>query len=375
MFRPRSIPPWSPPLDRLVIRAALAKDASWPRTGVEIAQAVARAAGREGTSAQWVPHPEAALIAAVDAARPGARVAAPAWGASQYGTLLEGRDVVWMEPARHRLDPGRSEVVAALDAGADAILLAPVAGDCTSLLGVSDLCATRSALLAVDARSASGGRVLDGSPAAVGNLALATVDGEPGPAPCPGAVLFGAPDLPLDGAEKPTGHALALLRDSLRAEPRLRRLWNPQGGESLRARVGGAAPTWAFAAAAARLQQAGPRASQRARHARALRRIISHIEGVDLPSDPPGIQSAGGTLGLLVKHRDAIARRLATAGVPTLSGGLGWLAPGGQRPKRAEAVAEKALLLPLLPFYRPRDLDFVGEELRRAALRASDEAT
>ncbi|MCO4770391.1 MAG: hypothetical protein KDA24_10205 [Deltaproteobacteria bacterium] len=373
MFHPRSIPPWSPPLDRLVIRAALARGAAWPRTAEGLAAAVATAVGREDTPAQWVASPETALLRALDARFPDAVLAAPAWGRTSFAAPLEGRDVVWMEPARLRLDPGASEVAAAIDAGATAVLLSPVAGDCTSLLGVDDLCERRGVALVVDARAASGGRVLDGSPASLGTLTLASVDGEPGPAPCPGAVLLGADaatnEPPGPGPSPSWSLAARLLADSLQFEPRVRRLWDPPRADRLLSRSAGPAPGWAFAAAAARLQQSAARASQRARHSRTLSSLVRHIQGVALPTDPTGVQSAGGAIGLRIAHRDAVRSALSVAGVSPVPPG-GWLAPDGRRGPRATEVQETALLLPLLPFYLPRDLDFIGEALRRAALRS-----
>jgi hypothetical protein len=325
--------------------------------------------GRDG-DAHWTLEPERALVAALRARLPAhAVLAAPAWGLEAYADLLEGLDVRWMEPAHHRLDPGRSEIAAALDQGATGVLLAPVAGDCASLLGVAELCARRGAVLALDARASAGGRVLDGAPGTLGDLTVVPVDGEPGPAPCPGAFLIGAePGAPREAAASRL-HAAALVRASVRAEPRLRALWRPTQPDGPVPRSTHA-PSWAFAGAAARLQQSATRASQRARHGRTLRRSLSFIEGVDLPPDPTGVQSAGGALGLLVAHRDEVRRRLAGMGISTLDGG-GWLAPTAGRAGRAAAVAEQALLLPLLPFYRPRDLDHIGECLRRAALKAA----
>lgn len=369
VFSPRSIPAFSPPLDRLVVRAALAKEAAWPRTGPGLAHAVTDAIGRPDATAQWVAEPAASLLGALrERIGPDALIAAPAWGCAGLASLPDG-PVHWMQPAHHRLDPGKSQVAEALAAGARAIVLAPVAGDCAGLLGIAELCRAHDALFVLDARGSAGGRVLDGSPALLGDLTLASLDGEPGPSPCPGAILFGAPQVS-NGRPgmSPGSHAVDLLRDSLRSEPRLHRLLRPPRRDP-RSRAHGPAPSWAFAAAAARLQQSALRASQRARHGKVLRDSIQWIEGVDLPLDPPGVQSAGGTLGLLVEHRDDVADRLAALGVPSSVGGL-WLAPPGAREGRAALVAARALSLPLLPFYRPVDLDFIGECLRKAALGA-----
>lgn len=367
VFPPRSIPPWGPPLDRHVVRAALAKGAAWPRSGDGLARLVGEALGR--ATGRWVAEPERALLDALDRLRPGAVLAAPSWGRSGWGDALGSRDVRWMEPARHRLDPDKARVAEAIAAGATAVLLAPVAGDCAALLGVADLCARKDVLLLVDGRAAAGGRVLDGPPTHRADLALTPPDGEPAPGPCGGAILLGDPgpsDPPRGTVELPARLAV----NSLRTEPRLRRLVRTS---DVPCPCTEGAPTWAFAAAAARLQQAETRASQRARHGRSLRRIISHVEGIDLPADPPGVQSAGGAVGMLVARRDEVVAHLSTHGLPSLQGALGWLAPPAARGPLATQAAEQALLLPLLPFYRPVDLDWIGETLRRATLRTVPE--
>ena len=367
VFPPRSIPPWGPPLDRHVVRAALARAAAWPRHGDGLAELVRNALG--AGRGRWVAAPEDALLDALDRLRPGAVLAAPAWGASRWAAPLAAREVRWMEPARHRLDPDKTRVAEAIAAGANAVLLAPVAGDCASLLGVADLCRAKEVTLLVDGRASAGGRVLDGPPTHRADLALAPPDGEPAPGACGGAVLLGDPG-PSDPPTRSLKHPAKLALDSLRTEPRLRRLVQTSDAPCPCAE---AAPPWAFAAAAARLQQAETRASQRARHGRALRRIISHVEGIDLPPDPVGVQSAGGALGMLVERRREVVAHLDAHGLPSLQSALGWLAPGRSRGPLATQVSEQALLLPLLPFYRPTDLDWVGETLRRATLRAVPE--
>ena len=327
---------------------------------------------RSGDTAVWVPSPETALLNAVQS-RVGLDVviAAPAWGLGALAAPLERwKRHIWLEPSIHRLDPGLAEVTAALDAGANAVVLAPLAGDCGSLLGIADLCAERGATFALDARASSGGRVLDGPPGGLGDLTLVSVDGEPGPAACPGAILLGAELAPGDVGGAATGLAMGLLRDSLRTEPRIRRLIRPSGDDTPRAPQHGVPPRWAYAAAAARLQPSATRASPRARHAAVLRRSIRWIEGLDLPEEPTGVQSAGGAIGLLVRNRDEVRARLKQAGVGAVGTGA-WLAPPSARTPRAQDVADRALLLPLLPFYRPKDLDYLGESLRRAALKAA----
>ena len=71
---------------------------------------------------------------------------------------------------------------------------------------------------------------------------------------------------------------------------------------------------------------------------------------------------------MLAQGRDGVAQELAAGGVPTLRGLADWLAPEGARGERATRVSERALFLPLHPFYRPADLVAVAEQLRRATL-------
>ncbi len=375
---PRSIPAFAPPLDRLVVRAALARGAHWPRSGPDLAGEVATAAQRDPSQASWVPHPEEALVAALRSHTDGELViACPSWGVAAFAEPLERHAdrLIFLAPAPGRLDPGLAQVEAALQAGATAVLLAPVAGDCTGIQPIAALCAGRGVPLALDARMNSGGRVLDGPPGAWGDPTLLAVHGEPGPAPCPGAILVSSrpPQPAPNGVASPAALdlALSLVRDSLRSEPRLRRLLGPGAPASLAPRQG-AAPAWAFAAAGARLQQAADRASQRARHGRTLRHNIAHIEGMSVIDEAPGVQSASCVLPILTRNRDAVAAWLARAGLPTLHGLAGWLAPEGGRSAEAEDVAARALFLPLHPFYRAQDLVSIGEALRRAALASLD---
>ena len=353
-----------------MVHAALARGAAWPRTGASLARLVATAAARDPDHARWVAHPEDALIRALRHRAGGAPIASAAWGVPAFGDALAGHATVWMPPAPGQLDPGAADVAAALDAGAGAVLLAPVAGDCAPIAEIARLCAARGLPFALDARMASGGRVLDGPPGAWGDLTLLSVHGEPGPAPCPGAVLVGdvTAETP-DGSPSSWRHGAALLRDSIASEPRLRRLI--AGRDTVRAPQDGAAPAWAFAAAAARLQQAPERASQRARHARTLRANIGHVEGITVPLEPTGGQSASSVLGVLAAQRDSVRSQLLAAGVacPALGG---WLTDR-DRPPRSEELAESTLFLPLHPFFRPRDLVQISETLRRAALGALPE--
>jgi hypothetical protein len=354
----------------------LARGADWPRTGPALARLVAGSSQRDPDQALWVPHPEAALVDALRQ-RVGGRlvVACPAWGVTGFADPLKSvaDRLIFMPPAPGRLDPGRDEVRQALDDGATAVLLAPLAGDCVAIEPTASLCAERGVPLALDARMTSGGRVLDGAPGAWGDPTLLSVHGEPGPAPCPGAVLVssrpGARVPNGAGSGSPLSLGLSLMRDSVHAEPRLRRLLGPSGS-TLRSTQEGPAPSWAFAAAAARLQQSAERASQRARHGRTLRLNIGNIEGMSVLEEPPGVQSASSVLPVLTLRRDAVAKALCSAGIPTLDWLGGWLAPASERSAEATDVADRALLLPLHPFYRPRDLVAIGEALRRAALGA-----
>lgn len=377
MLPPRSIPAFAPPLDRLVVRAALAQRAEWPRSGEALARLVGAAAQRDPEHASWVPDPEAALVAALAAQRDGPPVVAcPEWGVEAFAAPL-GRAadrLIYMPPAAGRMDPGPAEVRRALDDGATAVLLAPVAGDCVGIQAIAALCADRGVTLALDARMASGGRVLDGPPGAWGDPTLLAVHGEPGPAPCPGAVLLASRSTPPQEVRANGGSfrlALRLLHDSLRSEPRLRRLLGPSASAAP-TRTDLSAPSWAFAAAAARLQQSADRASQRARHGRTLRSNIAYVDGMAVLDEPPGVQSASCVLPLLSAHRDAVAAALDAAGIPTLQAIAGWLAPAAERSDPAADVAARALFLPLHPFYRPQDLVAIGEALRRAALGAQD---
>ncbi len=376
VFRSRSIPARPPDFDREVLRAALFshRGGPWPRTAEALAESVSRAFGRP--DGRWVRAPEEALVAALLDRMPGAGpvgplLAAPAWGPPRFREVLHRlHRVRWMPPAPGRLDPGPDEVIAALDAGAEAVLIAPVAGDCAGLPEAAAACERADALLLLDARTSVGSRLLDGGPERHGDLLLLPVDGEPVPSPCPGAILCG------DGVDDRdrlgplrVRHAVRRLIASVRDEPRLRRLVDlprpppPAIDAPL-------PPPWSVAAASARLAQAPLRAEQRARHAQRLRVNLGNIAGVELIPDPPGFQAAGGACGLLAVHRDRVAATLAARGVPTLSELGGWLAPIGARPSTSTRVDEQALLVPLHPFFSDGDIDSIGEALRRAALAA-----
>jgi dTDP-4-amino-4,6-dideoxygalactose transaminase len=287
--------------------------------------------------------------------------------------LARFHDVHWMEPARGRLDPGAGEVAEALDAGAKAVLLAPIAGDGMALPDAQKLCRARGVLLMVDARASVGTRILDGGPERYGDLVLLPPDGEPTPGACGGAILSGdgnGSDMDRPGALG-IRHAIQALAQSVRDEPRLRRWFASTAPTVRRPERSGRPPRWAVAAAGARLLQARFRADQRARHAQVMRINFGNLPAVELIFDPSGFQSAGAALPLLAQGRDAIVAALAEQGVPTRGDLGGWLAPEGPRGPRATDVAERVLLVPLHPFYRPVDIEAIGERLRRATLRVN----
>jgi hypothetical protein len=379
VLRSRSIPARPPVFDREVLRAALFshRGGSWPRTAVALARLVGERAGRP--EARWVRRPEEALLEALLDRFPGAGpagplLAAPAWGPPRFREALERlRQVRWMPPAEGRLDPGIDEVIAALDSGAEAVLLAPVAGDCQALPDAAAACRRADALLLLDVRTSVGSRLVGGGPERHGDLLLLPVDGEPVPSPCPGAILCGAGTEPRERrGPLRVRHGLDCLLASIADEPRLRRVLDPPRPPT-RAFDSPLPPPWAAAAAAARLAQAALRAEQRALNAQRIRVNLGNIAGVELIPDPPGFQAASGALPLLTAHRDRVADRLLAVGVPALHELGGWLAPATDRTPACEAVAERALFLPLHPFYSHRDIDTIGEALRRAVLGARPE--
>jgi len=333
------------------------------------------------TEATWVADPEEALLSAVlarlDAAGPGGPpLAAPAWGRPSFREVLQRfRQVHWLEPAAGRLDPGPAEIREALDAGARAVLLAPIAGDGSALPEAAALCRDRGAVLALDARHSMGARVLEFGPEGYGDLILLPVDGEPAPAPCHGAVLCGAPPAPApSGAPPSLGLTLALstVLASLRDEPRLRRLWRPREARTEELPLPATAPAaWTLAAASSRLEQSSSRAMQRARHAQHMRVNFGHVPAVELISDPAGFQSAGAGFPVLARGREAVIQSLAAQGIPTLLDLADWLAPEPERGPRALDISQRALFLPLHPFFQPADIEAIGERLRRATLRTN----
>lgn len=372
VLRIRSIPARPPAFDRDVLRAVVfsSPGGPWPRTAASLAALVGASHGRP--DARWVARPEEALLKAAAAALgdPAAPIAAPSWGrTSLAGPLGHLPRVRWMPPEPGRLDPDAAAVESALSEGARAVLLAPVAGDCSAVPAAAEACKARGALLLLDARASSGSRLLDAPPERFGDLLLLPVDGEPVPSCCPGAILCGAGSEPAFDREGPArpGLALASLAASLADEPRLRRVLDLPSAS--RREVGlPLPPPWAVAAASVRLQQSSARATQRALHARLLRANLDNLAGVDVVRDPPGFQSAGGVLALLVRRRDDVASALARRGIPALHETAAWLAPPESRDLAALRVAEEALFLPLHPFYERADVEAICERLRSAAL-------
>ncbi len=362
-----------------MLRAALlSRRGPWPRTVGALAAQVGAAFHR--ADARWVAAPEEDLAAAIlrrlPAAGPaGPPIAAPAWGRPGFAEVLSRfHQVHWMEPARGRFDPGPSEVAAALDAGARAVLLAPVAGDGSALPKAAELCRGRGALLALDARASIGTRILEGGPERFGDLVLLPVDGEPVPSPCGGAILCGdaSTEDPDRVGRSGLRWAAAAVVGSLAYEPRLHRFWRPNGPTPTPVVAETAPPPpWSVAAASVRLAQAPHRAMQRARHAQVMRINFGHLPAIERPEDPPGFQTVGGAFAVLAAGREGVCRQLDAQGIRCLPGVAGWLAPDGQRSPRATEVSERALFLPLHPFFRPPDIEMIGEALRRATLRTN----
>jgi hypothetical protein len=372
---PRSIAAHAPALDRDVLRAMVAPNGPWARDPSSLARQVAVLLGRE--SARWVAEPEDALLAALAARAGSLHLAMPAFGHPGFEATRLRADtrVHWMNPAQDRLDPGPSQVAEALDAGANAVLLTPLAGDCSALPDVARLCEARGAVLAVDARASMAARVLDGGPAAWGDLCLVPVDAEGGPSPCPGAILLGEHDdrPTATGGPQPT-LLLRTLKAAVRDEPHVRRflrpLSPPPGPPRLRA-----PSAWAVAAASARALQSAHRNTQRARHGRSLQIHCSHLPAVRVPPAAPGHQAAGIAVPMLARGRDGVIEVLKGLGLEPVEGLGAWLAPPEARDDRAQDVADGLLAVPLHPFYRPRDIDWLAECLRKATLRINGDGS
>jgi len=381
VLKPKSVTAYAPGLDRKVLRAIADRRGAWARTTATLALAAAEHYGR--SHLHWVRAPEDALCAALlDLSRePKAPVALPAWGRPALGkaALRYFSNILWLDPKEGRLDPGESEIKRALDQGVGAMLLGPVTGDCSSLVAARKWCAGASVPLAVDARASMGSRTPDGGPAVFGDLTLLPVDGDTGPSACPGAFL-GTPEPMANGTHASSPgpvvaltSALTALAHSVRDEPRLHRLWaGPPGApRDLSANPDGAPPGWACAAAHARLADADARASQRGRHARSLREHCGNVPAMELVDESHGFPVTGAAFPLLSQSAGEIANLLRSEGLPTGPGLGGWLAPETERTDRARQLAERVLLLPLHPYFRPEDLRWIGELLRRATLRVN----
>ncbi len=306
-------------------------------------------------------------------------VAAPAWTRPGYREALAASfsEVFWLEPALGRLDPGPEEIAEAIEAGAKAVLCAPVAGDCSALPAIEELCARRGVVFALDGRASVGSRVGELGPERFADLVLLPADGEPVPSLLSAAVLFGHRDR-LDRAGRPRTTlrmsipaALRLVADTLRYEPRLRLLWSGPSEQSPAPGLAqGRVPRWYFAAAQARLFQSNERWAQRARHVRDLHLHSSHLPGSSSIEDPAGSLAAGASFPLRVTDARLVRRKLAELGVHCVPGLADWVAPQGARGPRARQLADGVLFLPLHPFYRPDDMGFLTEALRRAVLRS-----
>ena len=379
MLRNRSIAAYPPSLDRVSLQAALVHQAPWPVTANQLAAQVGTAIGRP--NGRWVAAPEEALLQAFltrsgGGGPAGPKFAAPALGRPGYRRLIDRfPQVHWMEPAPGQLDPGPDEITAAVEWGAQAILLTPISGNCSGLAEAAQICGSAGALLLVDARAAMGTRILECGPESYGDLCLVSVDTEPCPSPCPGAILFGASGQAETLGPGPNGYrwALQTLGRSLRDEPRLRRLGThrPSPPQALIPPRFAAPPPWSVAVASVRLKQAPARASQRAHHIRALVQHCGNVPGLEIVQDGLGIQSAGSTFPMLAGGRDDLVPLLLELGVEAVPNTFEFLAPADRRPPGATALADRLVLLPLHPFYGPKDIDVIAEALRRATVRSS----
>ncbi len=379
VLRPRSIPALTPPLDRDVISAVLARASRWARTPGELCIAASNHYGR--MLPRWAPQPEQNLCEALREAlgEKAGPIAAPAWSRPGYREVLPSHfsEILWMDPAEGRLDPGADEIADAIHAGAVAVLYAPIVGDCSELPKIERLCRDSDVLLALDARASVGSRVHELGPEDFGDLLLLPADGEPVPSLFSGAVIFGCRNRasfqrrPRTTLRRSLPLALRLVARTVRYEPRLRTLWSgPKKAASAPHLDPDKAPRWAFAAAQARLFQSSQRWSQRARHVRSLHLHCSHLPGSSSIDDQSGSVTAGAAYPLLVADAELVSRKLQALGVQCVPGLAGWLAPKAMRGRRAQKVAAEAIFLPLHPFYRPEDMGFLSEAVRRAVLRS-----
>jgi len=357
----------------------LARAGRWARTPGELCIAASDHYGR--ILPRWAPEPEKNLCDALKEAlgdKTGP-IAAPSWSRPGYREVLPRSfsEILWMEPAEGRLDPGAGEIDEAIRAGAVAILHAPVAGDCSELPKIERLCRDSGVLFALDARASVGSRVHELGPEDFGDLLLLPADGEPVPSLFTGAVIFGCRSRsqfrrrPRTTLRRSLPLALRLIARTVRYEPRLRSIWSgPRKPASPPNLDPDQAPRWAYAAAQARLFQSTQRWSQRARHARSLHLHCSHLPGSSSIDDQAGSLTAGAAYPLLVADAELVSRKLQSLGVQCVPELAGWLAPKGMRGRRAQKVAAEAIFLPLHPFYRPEDMGFLSEAVRRAVLRS-----
>ena len=126
-----------------------------------------------------------------------------------------------------------------------------------------------------------------------------------------------------------------------------------------------------MAVATVRMRQAASRASQRAHHVRALAQHCGNVPAVRIVLDEPGVQSAGGTFPMLAQGRDEMLPLLAEGGIESVPDGFEFIAPIEGRGERANVLGSQLLLLPLHPFYGPKDIDAIAEALRRATVRVN----
>jgi len=379
MLSPRSIPVLAPPLDREVISAMLARTGPWARTPGELC--IAASDHYDRILPRWAPAAENDLCQALAGAlgEESGPIAAPAWSRPGYREALPRHfsEILWLEPAAGQLDPGVDEIEEAIKAGAKAILHAPIVGNCGTLPAIQLLCREAGVLLALDARASVGSRIHEQGPEDFGDLLLVPCDGEPTPSLLSGAVLFGCrarvsfQPRPRTTLRRSLPMALRLIAHTLRYEPRIRSLWSgPVKSASAPHMDAEKTPRWVFAAAQARLFQSKQRWAQRARHVRSLHLHCSHLPGSSSIDDESGALTAGAAYPLLVADAELVSRKLQSLGVQCVPGLAGWLAPKGMRGRRAQKIAAEAIFLPLHPFYRPEDMGFLSEAVRKAVLRS-----
>lgn len=72
---------------------------------------------------------------------------------------------------------------------------------------------------------------------------------------------------------------------------------------------------------------------------------------------------------MLAQGRDEVIASLLEHGIEAIPDAFEFLAPPEERGDRASLLEAQLLLLPLHPFYGPKDIDAVAEALRRATVR------